>query len=77
METYSFLRELADSWVLLLMTAFFIGAILWAFRPGSRAIHEETANIPFRNDDISAACEKNCPDCKCKSLTDFDEETAL
>ena len=54
METYSFLRELADSWVLLLMTAFFIGAIVWAFRPGSRAVHDDTASIPFRNEDHPA-----------------------
>lgn len=53
METYSTLRELADSWVLLLMTVFFIGTIFWAFRPGSRAVHEDTANIPFRNDSIA------------------------
>ena len=53
METYSFLRQLADSWVLLLMTLFFIGTIFWAFRPGSREVHEETANIPFRNDTIA------------------------
>ena len=65
METYTFLRELADSWVLLAMTAFFIGAILWAFRPGSRATHNDTANIPFRND--TAGCSKACPDCRCAS----------
>ncbi len=77
METYSFLRELADSWVLLLMTAFFIGTILWAFRPGSRAIHEETANIPFRNDTLETRklpCIKSCPDCSCKSAFNFDQE---
>lgn len=54
METYTFLRQLADSWVLLLMTLFFLGVIVWAFRPGSRKVHEDTANIPFRNEDISA-----------------------
>ena len=53
METYSFLRQLADSWVLLLMTVFFIGTIVWAFRPGSRTVHEDTANIPFRNETIA------------------------
>ncbi len=77
METYSFLRELADSWVLLLMTAFFIGTILWAFRPGSLAIHEETANIPFRNDTRPARkmpCINTCPDCSCKSAFNFDQE---
>ncbi|NKB26655.1 MAG: CcoQ/FixQ family Cbb3-type cytochrome c oxidase assembly chaperone [Rhodobacteraceae bacterium] len=51
MDTYSFLRELADSWVLLALTLFFLGVVLWAFRPGSRAQHRDTANIPFRNED--------------------------
>lgn len=70
METYSFLRELADSWVLVLMTAFFIGTILWAFRPGSRDVHEDTANIPFRNDVIpqpeKPSCSGGCEACKSK-----------
>lgn len=51
MDTYSFLRELADSWFLLALTLFFLGVILWAFRPGSRAQHRDTADIPFRNED--------------------------
>ncbi len=50
METYSFLRELADSWVLLALCIFYVGAIAWAFRPGSRAVHDEIANIPLKND---------------------------
>ena len=50
METYSFLRQLADSWVLLALTVFFLGTIVWAFRPGSRDTHSETAAIPFRNE---------------------------
>ncbi|MEM9583076.1 MAG: cbb3-type cytochrome c oxidase subunit 3 [Pseudomonadota bacterium] len=79
METYSFLRELADSWVLLLMTLFFLGTIVWAFRPGSRAIHDDTANIPFRNEELKPAkaklpCIKSCPDCACKSAFNFDQE---
>ena len=56
METYSFLRELADSWVLLALCIFYIGAIAWAFRPGSRAVHEEIANIPLKDDSESANC---------------------
>ena len=36
METYTALRHFADSWGLLGMTLFFIGAIIFAFRPGSR-----------------------------------------
>ena len=50
METYSFLRHLADSWFLLAMALGFLGLCVWAFRPGSRAMHQEVANSIFRND---------------------------
>lgn len=49
METYTFLRELADSWVLLALVLVFLAVIVWAFRPGSRKIHSDAADIPFRN----------------------------
>ncbi len=51
METYTLLRAFADSWHLLFMTVFFIGVVIWAFRPGSRAAHDQVANSIFRNDD--------------------------
>jgi len=54
MDTYSLLRQIADSWVLLAMFIFFLGVIVWAFRPGSRAVHDDTASIPFRNEDNPA-----------------------
>jgi cytochrome c oxidase cbb3-type subunit 4 len=50
METYSFLRALADSWGLLVMTALFLAICVWAFRPGSRKVHDEIANSIFRNE---------------------------
>ncbi|MEL6463784.1 MAG: cbb3-type cytochrome c oxidase subunit 3 [Pseudomonadota bacterium] len=50
MDTYSFLRELADSWVLLAMVIFYITACLWSFRPSARQANEEAASIPLRND---------------------------
>jgi len=50
MDTYSFLCELADSWVLLGLFAFFVGAVIWAFRPGSGGTHREASEIPFRNE---------------------------
>lgn len=50
MEQYSFLRQFADSWMLLFLTLFFVGVIVWAFRPGSGRAHEDSANIPFRHD---------------------------
>ena len=51
METYTALRAFADSWHLLFMTVFFIGVVIWAFRPGSRKTHDEIASSIFRNDD--------------------------
>jgi cytochrome c oxidase cbb3-type subunit 4 len=57
MDTYSLLRQIADSWVLLAMFLFFVGVIVWAFRPGSRAIHAETSQIPFRNEDRPGTAE--------------------
>ncbi len=50
METYSFLRELADSWGLLAMTVLFLGVCVWVFRPGSRPVHDDAAKSIFRND---------------------------
>lgn len=72
METYTFLRALADSWVLLAMTVFFLGTIFWAFRPGSRRVHDEIAQTPFRNEDRPAgACSNGCETCKCGQANDF------
>lgn len=50
MELYSFLRHFADSWMLILMTALFLGVVLYAFRPGSRQLQDDAANSIFRND---------------------------
>ena len=44
MDTYSLLREIADSWVLLAMFAFF------AFWPSMAADRRDAADIPFRHD---------------------------
>ena len=54
METYTILRQFADSWAMLALLLFFLGVIVWAFRPGSRKMHEDTANIPFRHEDKPA-----------------------
>lgn len=70
METYNFLRQLADSWVLLAMTLFFISMILWTLRPGSKAVHEDISRIPLRNEDAPKRnCAGGCPDCgRCANL---------
>lgn len=50
MDTYSIFRQIADSWVLLMMFVFFAGAILWVFRPGSKDGHRDAAALVFRNE---------------------------
>ena len=50
MERYSFLRQLADSWMLLVLTLFFLGVVLFAFRPGSRRVQRDAAESIFRNE---------------------------
>ncbi|MBN8292637.1 cbb3-type cytochrome c oxidase subunit 3 [Rhodobacter sp. NTK016B] len=61
METYTLLRSFADSWYLLFMTAFFVGIVAWAWRPGSRKVQEDVANSIFRNDDRPAEDEGQAP----------------
>ena len=50
METYTALREFADSWALLAMTIFFVGVVIFAFRPGSRQLADDAAHIPLKDD---------------------------
>ncbi len=60
METYSLLREFADSWMLLLLFAFFCGMALWVFlRPGSTKTYNDIANIPFRHEDKPTPAKKS------------------
>lgn len=54
MDFYTFLREFADSWMLLFMVVVFVVVIFWAFRPGSTKIYDDVANIPFRHVDAPA-----------------------
>jgi len=67
METYSFLRELADSWVLLAMFVFFMGIWAFAFWPSLQSDRDAAAAIPFKDD--TAGCKNACASCSCK--TDF------
>ena len=50
METYTALRQFADSWALAAMTIFFVGVVVFTFRPGSRKQAEEAARIPLKDD---------------------------
>ena len=62
METYTWLRAFADSWHLLFMFVFFIAVVIFAFRPGSRKVHDETSNMIFRNDERPAVDSDEEPD---------------
>ncbi len=55
METYSLLREFADSWMLLFLFLFFVGVVLWVFRPGATETYKDPSNIPFRHEDKPAS----------------------
>lgn len=61
MDTYSILREFADSWMLLVLFLFFVGVVVWAFRPGSTKTYESTADIPFRHEDKPATDKEARP----------------
>lgn len=58
METYSLLREFADSWMLLLLTLFFLGMIVWVFRPGARRDQQDAAESIFRHETRPAAADE-------------------
>ena len=48
---YQSMRAFADSWGLLYMFLIFLAVVVWAFRPGSRSMSEDAANIPFKEND--------------------------
>lgn len=48
---YSTLRQFADSWGLVYLFVLFIGVILFTFRPGSKSLADECAQIPLKEDD--------------------------
>ena len=50
MDTYSVLREFADSWFLVAMFVFFVGNGIRVFLPGHRKASKDAALIPFRED---------------------------
>ncbi|MBB3975132.1 MULTISPECIES: cbb3-type cytochrome c oxidase subunit 3 [Rhizobiaceae] len=50
METYTAMRHFADVWGLLAMAIFFVGVILFTFRPSGRKAAENAAQIPLKED---------------------------
>ncbi|PWK60221.1 cbb3-type cytochrome c oxidase subunit 3 [Roseicyclus mahoneyensis] len=54
-DTYTILQVIARSWGAMFMLLVFLGVILFTLRPGSRSVHRDIANIPFRHDDRPAS----------------------
>lgn len=51
---YEFLRGLSGSLGTIFLVVSFLGFILYALRPGSKRVHADSADIPFRHDDRPA-----------------------
>lgn len=47
---YNEMRQFADSWGLLVMALFFVGVLIFIFRPGARKASDEAAQIPFNEE---------------------------
>jgi cytochrome c oxidase cbb3-type subunit 4 len=50
METYTAMRDFADSWGLLAMALFFVGAVVFTLRPGGKKSADQAAGIPLKED---------------------------
>ncbi|GLR46155.1 nitrogen fixation protein fixq [Mesorhizobium amorphae] len=48
--SYDLMREFADSWGLVAMALFFVGAVAFALRPGSRKVADDAGRIPLEGD---------------------------
>jgi cytochrome c oxidase cbb3-type subunit 4 len=60
-DTYTVMQVIARSWGAMFMLLVFLGVILFTLRPGSRKVHRDIANIPFRHDDRPAS-DTDAPD---------------
>ena len=73
METYTLLREFADSWFLIAMLVFFLGTWVFAFWPSLKSDRDTAAAIPLRDDDTTG-CSKNCATCACKTAFELEHQ---
>ena len=60
METYSLLREFADSWMMLFLFVFFVSVCIWVIF-GKRSKYQDTAEMIFRNEDHPASDDPEEP----------------
>ena len=59
MEEPSLIEQIWQNRTLVFLFTAFIIAVLFAFRPGSRKVHRDSAEIPFRHDDKPASDESD------------------
>ena len=52
--TFDTFQAFALSWGMLGFFVFFIGAVLWLWRPGARAAQQDAAQAPFRHENAPA-----------------------
>lgn len=50
METYTAMRQFADSWGLLGMALFFVAVLAFTFRPGGKKLADQASQIPLKED---------------------------
>ena len=55
------LEQIWANRTLVWLFACFVIAVLFAFRPGSRKIHSDSASIPFRHEDKPASDDTDGP----------------
>jgi cytochrome c oxidase cbb3-type subunit IV len=48
--TYDAMRHFADTWVLVVLAAIFLGAVGFALRPGSRTTYDRLSRLPLDDD---------------------------
>ncbi|MGF1605774.1 MAG: cbb3-type cytochrome oxidase subunit 3 [Rhodothalassiaceae bacterium] len=48
---YHFLREFADSWMLLVLFVLIVGVWIWVFRPGTKKRYDRMARLPLDKDE--------------------------
>lgn len=47
---YNTMREFADTWGLLFLVFFFLGVLVFVFRPGGKKTAHDAAQIPLKED---------------------------
>jgi cytochrome c oxidase cbb3-type subunit 4 len=70
MEFQQLIREIAENSTLVWLFSFFVGMVIFILRPGSRAVHEDAAQVPLRERE-TLDCPNACPACSCAAVPDF------